>query len=176
MKIVIFSMFIFLTFNIFAEEKKISSAEKFEARVKKEVERQVSLIKKKSLAALTNELLEKDRKLKKVSKQLDHRVEQVKISEMTLLKKIEELEGTKKKIIGCIDEHKQGEQMRIKQLVDVISNMKPQKAADLLSVQESNISVKLLERISPQKASKIFNLMDKEVSARLQKQYLNMQQ
>ena len=66
--------------------------------------------------------------------------------------------------------------MRVKQLVNVISNMKPKKAADLLAVQDSGISVKIIERIDPQKASKIFNLMDKEVSARLQKQYLNMQQ
>jgi flagellar motility protein MotE (MotC chaperone) len=52
--------------------------------------------------------------------------------------------------------------------------MKPQKAAELLSVQDSDISVKILELIKPERASKIFNLMDKEVSARLQKQYLNM--
>ena len=57
----------------------------------------------------------------------------------------------------------------------MIANMKPVKAADVLSVQDSLISVKILEQIDPKRASRIFNLMDKEVSARLQKQYLNMQ-
>ena len=65
--------------------------------------------------------------------------------------------------------------MRVQQLVEVISNMKPQRAADLLSVQDPDISVRIFEKTNPTKASKIFNLMDKEVSARLQKQYLNMQ-
>ena len=53
----------------------------------------------------------------------------------------------------------------------------PKQAPSLqvLSTQDADISVKILEKIDPTKASKIFNLMDKEVSARLQKQYLNMQ-
>ena len=75
-----------------------------------------------------------------------------------------------------MEDHEKTQLLRVKQLVSVISNMRPQKAAELLSVQESQISVKLLQKIDPEKASKIFNLMDKEVSARLQKQYLNMQQ
>jgi flagellar motility protein MotE (MotC chaperone) len=172
--------FIFITFLLFStqamSEVKKNSQEEFDKKVKAEVERQVNLIKKKSLSQLTKELLEKDRTLMKRDEKLDKREEQIKISENSLLKKIEELESTKTKIIGCLDDHKKGELMRVKQLVEVISNMKPQKAADLLSVQESKISIKIIERIKPEKASKIFNLMEKEVSARLQKQYLNMQQ
>lgn len=59
-------------------------------------------------------------------------------------------------------------------MVEVVSNMKPQKASDLLSSQESEISVRILSELDPLKASKIFNLMEKEISARLQKQYLHM--
>ena len=158
-----------------AKEKKFTQKE-MDDYVKKEVERQVDLIKKKSVAQLTKELLEKDRKLIEQEKALDHRLEQVKKSEMSLLKKIDELEQAEKKLIGCVDDAKAGETMRVTQLVKVISNMKPQKAAELLSVQESKISIKIIEKIDPMKASKIFNLMDKEVSARLQKQYLNMRQ
>jgi flagellar motility protein MotE (MotC chaperone) len=170
-------LIILMTFSSLANGKDDkNSQEEFDKKVKAEVERQVNLIKKKSLSQLTNELLDKDRTLMKRDETLDKREEQIKISEMSLLKKIEELETTKTKIIGCLDDHKKGELMRVKQLVEVISNMKPQKAADLLSVQESKISIKIIEKIKPEKASKIFNLMDKEVSARLQKQYLNMQQ
>jgi len=56
----------------------------------------------------------------------------------------------------------------------MISNMKPDKAASVLSVQDSEIAVQILQMIDPKKASKIFNFMDKEVSAKLQKQYLQM--
>ena len=103
------------------------------------------------------------------------REEQIKISESTLTRKILELEKRQGKIIGCIDNNKNGLARRVKQMVSVIGNMKPLKAAEVLSVQDSLISVKILAQIDPKKASKIFNLMDKEVSARLQKQYLNMQ-
>lgn len=170
---------ILLVFNLnpsFGSDEKKYTQKDFDEKVKKEVERQINLIKKKSITQLTKELLEKERSLHKKEQSLDKQVEQVKMSEASLLKRIEAFEGEKKKIIGCVDDHKNSELLRVKQLVQVISNMKPNKAAELLSVQDSHISVKLLEKIDPTKASKIFNLMDKEVSARLQKQYLNMQQ
>ena len=42
------------------------------------------------------------------------------------------------------DENARKEAIRIKQLVSVISNMKPAKAAELLSVQDAKISVKII--------------------------------
>ena len=59
-------------------------------------------------------------------------------------------------------------------VVEVISGMRPQNAADLLSVQESDLAVKILGQLDPAKVSKIFNLMDKEISAKLQKQFMTM--
>ena len=162
--------------SAFSKDEKKYTQKDFDKKVAEEVERQISIVKKKSITQITKELLEKERELKKKSEQLSMREEQISLNEKSLLRKIGEFEDVKTKIIGCIDENKRSESLRIKQLVSVISNMRPQKAAELLSVQETDISVKLIERIDPQKASKIFNLMDKEVSARLQKQYLNMQQ
>ena len=52
--------------------------------------------------------------------------------------------------------------------------LRPQKAAEILSVQDSSIAVQILQKIDPKKASKIFNFMDKDISAKLQKQYLLM--
>ena len=175
MKKIVFLMGLLIFVLGAKEEKKIYTQEEFDKKVEAEVNRQVDLVKKKSISTLSKELLAKERELKEKEERLKNRQEQVILAEQALLKKISEFDETKKKIIGCVEDQKGNEQMRIKQLVDVISNMKPQKAADLLSVQESGISVKLIERIEPEKASKIFNLMDKEVSARLQKQYLNMQ-
>jgi len=127
------------------------------------------------VAELTKEILERESKIEARARILEKREEQLKMAEETLSKKILDVESRQKKIIGCIDDHKSGEARRVKQMVSVIANMKPAKAAEVLSVQDSLISVKILEQIDPKRASKIFNLMDKEVSARLQKQYLNMQ-
>ena len=158
-----------------AQEKKYSE-EEFREALKKAVDAQVDRLKKSSVSQLTKELLEKERKLEERSEQLDKREEQVRLGEESLSKRIAKLESRQSKILGCLDENARKEAIRIKQLVSVISNMKPAKAAELLSVQDAKISVKIIELIEPERASKIFNLMDKEVSARLQKQYLNMRQ
>jgi flagellar motility protein MotE (MotC chaperone) len=166
----------FIVLPIIGFTNKEDPKKTFEKRVKAEVERQVNMIKKKSIAQLTTELLEKERNLNAQENQLKLREEQVSLGEKSLIKRIEDFEQRKTKIFGCLDEHAKGEQLRVSQMVKVVSNMKPQKAADLLSEQDSAISIKILEKIDPVKASKIFNLMKKEVSARLQKQYLNMQE
>lgn len=167
---------VFLVTNAVAKDEKKYTEEEYDKAVKEEVSRQIGLIKKKSITDLTRELLEKEESLNEREKTLNHREEQLKISEASLAKRITEFEGVKTKIIGCMDENQNAQAMRVKQLVSVISGMKPLKAAELLSVQQPDISVKIIQKIDPVRASKIFNLMDKEVSARLQRQYLNMQQ
>jgi len=158
-----------------ADDKKIYTQAEFDAKVEKLVDEKINRIKKSSIATLTKEILVRERKMDEKERSFTTREEQIKISESTLTRKILELEKKQGEIIGCIDNNKNGQARRIKQMVSVIGNMKPVKAAEVLSVQDSLISVKILAQIDPKKASKIFNLMDKEVSARLQKQYLNMQ-
>jgi flagellar motility protein MotE (MotC chaperone) len=172
--ILLIAMILFFKVHAAEDTKKYTEAE-FKDKVQEEVKNKIDKIKKKSIAQLTKELLDKEAALDKRERTLDSREEQIKISEGTLAKKIMQVEADQQKIIGCVDENKRGQLRRIKQMVSVISNMKPVKAAEVLSVQDSQISVKILELIQPERASKIFNLMDKEVSARLQKQYLNMQ-
>ncbi len=166
-----------IAFNVtIADDKKVYTEKEFKKAVKKEVEQTIDRIKKKNLAQLTKEILEKEAVLDQKLKLLEEREKEVAMSEDSLNNKIVGFETRQKEILGCIDKNKKNELMRINQLVEVISNMKPAKAAEILSVQEAQISVKIIERIDPSRASKIFNLMEKEVSARLQKQYLNMQQ
>ena len=59
-------------------------------------------------------------------------------------------------------------------MVSVVSGMKPQTAANLLSQQDPSISVKILGMLDAVQVAKIFNLMEKEVSAKLQKQYMTL--
>lgn len=161
---------------LMAKEELKYTEKQFDEALKKALDLQVDRIKKSSVAQLTKELLDKERKLKEAEEKLNKREEQIRLGEESLAKRIAQIESRQSKILGCIDENARKEAMRIKQLVSVISNMKPAKAAELLSVQDATISVKIIEQIEPERASKIFNLMDKEVSARLQKQYLNMRQ
>jgi flagellar motility protein MotE (MotC chaperone) len=167
------------TYAADSADKKIYSKTEFKEKVQKMVDKkvdaQIKRIKKSSVADLTREILEREKELEKKEGMLQKKVEQLKRGEESLAKKIFDVENQQKKIIGCIENNKTGQARRVKQLVSMISNMKPVKAADVLSVQDSLISVKILEQIDPKRASRIFNLMDKEVSARLQKQYLNMQ-
>ncbi|MBD66425.1 MAG: hypothetical protein CME62_14535 [Halobacteriovoraceae bacterium] len=175
MKLLIIVLTFILNPVFSADDKKVYTEKEMQTKVREEVSKKIDQIKKKSITQLTKELLAKEEELLKRQEELERRAEQLKINEDSLIKKIAEFEKQKEKVIGCIDDNRKNEMLRIKQLVSVIAGMKPAKAAELLSVQDSNISVKILEKIDPGKASKIFNLMDKEVSARLQKQYLNMQ-
>lgn len=177
MKIFLLILGTFFILNIYAiGEEKTYTKEEFDKKVQEKVNEVVEKLKKKSITQLTKEILEKEQKLQSLEKEIESKEEQLKVGEETLSKRIIEFENDKKKFLGCIENNEKNESMRITQLVEMISGMKPVKAAEVLSVQESEISVKIIEKIDPVKASKIFNVMDKEVSARLQKQYLNMKQ
>lgn len=162
-------------FKTHAADEKVYTESEMREKVEKMVNTKIDKLKKSSIAELTKEIMKRESDLEQKELAIIAKREQLNRAEETLSKKITNLEDQQKKIIGCIEDNKNGEARRIKQLVSMIANMKPVKAADVLSVQDSLISVKILEQIDPKRASRIFNLMDKEVSARLQKQYLNMQ-
>jgi flagellar motility protein MotE (MotC chaperone) len=175
MKQIIILLAMIVLFKTHAAEKKVYTETEMREKVEKMVNAKIDKLKKSSIAELTKEIMKRESDLEQKELAIHAKREQLNRAEETLSKKITGLEDQQKKIIGCIEDNKNGEARRIKQLVSMIANMKPVKAADVLSVQDSLISVKILEQIDPKRASRIFNLMDKEVSARLQKQYLNMQ-
>jgi flagellar motility protein MotE (MotC chaperone) len=157
-----------------AEEKKNYTEEDFIKRVNEEVKKKVDSIKNKSVSELTKELLDKEEKLKLRELELQKLQDSLKVSEGDIAKRYAELSEKQRNFIGCVEKNESEGKARIGQLVDMVSNMKPQKAAEVLSVQDSEIAVSILQMIDPKKASKIFNFMDKEISAKLQKQYLLM--
>ncbi len=170
MKAIIFFLFIF---QVHADEK-IYSELQMKEKVKEEVLKKIEGIKKKSVADLTKELLERESELNKRESEIKQREELLKASVDGFERRVSLFEQEQNKIIGCLDENKARKAQRVAKLVKMVSGMKPDKAAELLSVQDIDISVSLISQLEPDKASKIFNLMNKETSARLQKQYLNM--
>lgn len=174
MKILFLIGFLCLSFFAIAEDEKVYTQKEFDKKLAEEVDKKIDIIKKKSVSELTKELLEKERALIEREKKIKRQEEIHQANVVQLKKQVANFEGQQQKILGCISSNKKQANKRLTNLVQVISNMKPVKASELLSVQDTDISVRILQMIDPTKASKIFNLMDKEISARLQKQYLNM--
>lgn len=172
-------MMLLLSNNLLAEDKKVEKTyteAEFQAKVMEETKKNIEKIKTSSIVDLTKELVDKEAELKRKEQELKQREELLEKSNQDLVGKIKSFEDKKKKFYGCVAENEKKQDERVSQLVAVISQMKPAQAAEVLSVQDAGISVKILSKLSSKRASKIFNVMDKEVSARLQKDFLNMKQ
>lgn len=161
------------SFNSFAEDKTYTQAE-FDNAVKVKVEEQLKKVHKDNLVNFSSELLKREEELKLRELEIKKREEQLQMNTTDLTSKIKDFQDKQNKLIGCMDEIDNQKKRRIDHMVDAVSGMRPQNAADVLSVQEADIAVQILGQLPSDKVSKIFNLMEKEVSARLQKQYLSM--
>ncbi|MGZ3786888.1 MAG: MotE family protein [Bacteriovorax sp.] len=154
--------------------KRLYTEEEFKKAVMSEAEKMMKKAGSGHLVDFSKELLQKEEALKVKELNLQKEQEQLKLNMNDFQKKVVEFQESQKKFLGCVDSQNEKVEKRIGQMVEVISGMKPQNAADVLSVQDPDLSVRILGQLEAQKASKIFNLMDKEVSARLQKQFLQM--
>ena len=153
---------------------KTYTEEEFIKKVSEEVKKRLGEVKNKSVMDLTRELMDKEENLRLKELDLTKREDAVRVNGEDLEKRVKIFEARQQEVLGCANKNQEDMRNRLSQQVEMVSGMKPAKAAELLSAQEADISVRILQMLDPKKASKIFNLMDKEVSARLQKQYLNM--
>jgi flagellar motility protein MotE (MotC chaperone) len=165
---------VLLTSTMNAMASKTYTEEEFNAKVSEEVKKKIETIKNKSVADLTKEILDKEESLRLRELELNKKIEAQKISDAEISKKYSDFTEKQKQFFDCIDKNEDEAKARTGQLVEMIINMKPQKAAEVLSIQEPDVAIKILQLIDAKKASKIFNFMDKDVSAKLQKQYLLM--
>ena len=154
--------------------KREYTEEEFKTAVLEEATKLMKKAGSANLVDFSKELLEKEEAIKNKELNIKKDQEELEMSKSDFTKKLVEFQESQKKFIGCVDEKNEKANKRVSQMVDVISGMKPQSAADLLTVQDPDLSVRILSELDSPKASKIFNLMDKEVSARLQKQFLQM--
>ena len=154
--------------------KREYTEEEFKTAVLEEATKLMKKAGSANLVDFSKELLEKEEILKNKELVIKKQQEELDLSRADFKNKLVEFQDSQKKFLGCVDEKNEKAEKRISQMVDVISGMKPQNAADVLTVQDPDLSVRILGELDSAKASKIFNLMDKEVSARLQKQFLQM--
>ena len=172
-KLIFFLAIIILNASM-AEEKKIYTQSDMDKIVNEKISEKLDKIKDKNIVSFSKSLLKKEEKLKDLEMKLERKEEELKINSKDLDEKINRFIKKQKKFIACIGNIEKGKQRRINHLVEVIAGMKPARAGSVLSVQDSDIAVKILSELPAVKMSKIFNSMDKEISARLQKQYMNM--
>ncbi len=160
--------------NVFANEKLEFTPEEYKKAMDEEFAKRMKKVGRKRLIGFSNELLKKEEELLKKEESLKKREEQLKINEADLQKKYAEFNVEQKNFLACLDKEDKKVERRVQHMVDVVSGMKPQTAANLLSQQDPSLSVKILGMLEAVKVSKIFNLMEKEVSAKLQKQYMTL--
>ncbi|MBI2522142.1 MAG: hypothetical protein HYV97_17115 [Bdellovibrio sp.] len=181
----IFSLICIMSSTIFAAEEKIApapaaaakreyTAEEFHKALLEEVEKVLVKTKQEKFVEITKELLNKEQEFKVQTLALEREREQLDMNKREFEKKVQAFFSLQQKLLGCLESQDSLKDKRIDHMVDVVSNMKPDSAAQLLSAQEVELAVSILGKLDAVKVSKIFNLMDKEISARLQKQYLNM--
>ncbi|WP_372651228.1 MotE family protein [Halobacteriovorax sp.] len=169
-----------LVSNVFAQDTKVESdklvftKDEFRKAVMDEMEKRMRKIGRSKMTDFSNQLLKKEEELERRELELQKENQSLKINEKSFVKRVKLFNERQEKFISCLDSVDTKESKRIDHMVDVVSGMRPQNAADVLSVQDSVLSVQILGKLDATKVSKIFNLMDKEVSARLQKQYLTM--
>lgn len=149
-------------------------SEEVQKEIKKEVEKKLEKINSDNIIQFSKGLLKKEERLKLFEASLKKKEEVIVNLEIDLNKKIKNFQKKQKKFLGCIDKIVEKEDDRLKKTVAILEGMRAQNAAELLSVQDVSLAVKLLGALDTKKISKIFNVMDKEISARLQKQYMTM--
>ena len=148
--------------------------EEIDKRLQKDIEDVMRKIRPRNIAKFSQQLLNKEETLRVRELEVSKREEQLGILSKELEGKVREFKGRQEKFLLCAEEVGKKEDERVKHMVDVVGGMRPQNAADVLSVQETELAVKIMAILSSEKVSKIFNLMDKEISARLQKHYMTM--
>jgi len=126
------------------------------------------------MISLSQELVKREEQIKQRELALQQKQDELDNNIKNFEARLKEFEEQQSKILGCLAEQDAQKNKRLDQLVTSIAAMRPQNAAAVLSVQDAEIAVRILDRLDPTQAAKIFNLMDKEISAGLQKQYLNM--
>jgi flagellar motility protein MotE (MotC chaperone) len=151
-----------------SEEKKVEvsntkvyTEDEFQKKLTDELSKLLKKIHKDDLTGFAKELMERESDLKAIELAQEASVQQMKISQKEFEKKMQEFQEKQKTFLSCLDSTDQKENKRVDHLVAIISGMKPQNAADVLSVQEAEIAVQVLGMLEPAKVSKIFNLMEK---------------
>lgn len=167
-------LFYFL-WEVYAQnESKIYTERDLQVKIAQQVEKEINRLKNLELSGFIAELMKKEKDLEKREKELKEQFVQLEISKQKFEKQIQTHLNNQNELLGCMEQINEDKEKRITRMVEIISSMKPDKAAQVLSIQDAELTIKILGLLDAKLVSKMFNLMDKEISARLQKQFMTM--
>lgn len=114
-----------------------------------------------------------DRKkaLDEKEKSLKDLEEKLQLEKAALEKKVEELEGKRREIATKLESRVTEDEERMKKLVEMYSNMKPQNAAQVIASLDEELAIHVLKRMKKQDAGNVLNFMNSEKAKKLSEKY-----
>lgn len=114
-------------------------------------------------------------RLRQREEDLDRRERNLRMLEQEIDEKLEELERLEASLGQMLEEADVLKDQKIKHLVDVYANMKPQQAAQVLETLDESIAVKILAGMRGRQAGDILTNVDSQKAARLSELLTEMQ-
>ena len=135
--------------DVKAPKAKTYTEEEFKKALQEEVDKTIKKVSGNHMVDFSKELLQKEEAIKVKELEVKKQEDQLKMNMSDFEKRVKEFQVEQKRFIGCVDGQDEKADKRVTQMVEVISGMRPQNAADLLSVQESDLAVKILGQLVP---------------------------
>lgn len=110
-------------------------------------------------------------KLDEREKNLNELEEKLQLEKVALEQKVQELEQARREIASKLESRVQEDEERVKKLVDIYSNMKPQSAAQVIATLDEELAIHVLKRMKKQDAGNILNFMNPEKAKKLSEKY-----
>jgi len=104
-------------------------------------------------------------------KTLSELEEKLQEEKLALEKKVQDLEAARREIASKLESRVQEDEERLKKLVDMYSNMKPQSAAQVIATLDEELAIGVLKRMKKQDAGNVLNFMNPEKAKKLSEKY-----
>lgn len=116
-------------------------------------------------------LEQRKKMLDEKEKSLNELEEKLQQEKLALEQKVQDLESARRDIASRLESRVQEDEERIKKLVDMYSNMKPQSAAQVIASLDEELAIGVLKRMKKQEAGNILNFMNPEKAKKLSEKY-----
>lgn len=162
-----------------ADSKEVSAETKDPQTAKIATDKKADMVnpEKKTITEVSDnanyiEYLEQRKKaLDEKEKSLNELEEKLQQEKLALEKKVQDLDLARRDIASRLETRVQEDEERIKKLVDMYSNMKPQSAAQVIASLDEELAIGVLKRMKKQEAGNILNFMNPEKAKKLSEKY-----
>lgn len=107
-----------------------------------------------------SKLNEKQQELDLKEKELNELEEELHKQKLEVENRIQHLEKTRDQIAGVLKERMEVDQQKVKTLVELYSNMKPQQAAKVIGTLNEDLAIEVVGQMKKKNAAEIMNLLE----------------